>query len=126
MAVIPGLEIGNIELVVLIASFVLFIYIISKAAKMLVKIVWISVVSVIFPIFANNFLGFSFALDLNTFLLFAAAGIGLYFVFLVVKLVYSALTVTEKVGKAVTSPFRKNEVKDLKKKIKKMEEGNED
>lgn len=120
-----AIELGNVELVFVIVAFIAFLYLAGKAVGIFMRILWLAAISAAFPIVMNQFFGFSFLLDINTFLTFMAGGIGLYLVYVVIKIVYSALTITEKVGKAALSPFRKNEISRLKKKVKKLEEEKE-
>ncbi len=124
--VVMAIELGNVELVVVIIAFIAFLYLAGKAAGILMRILWLAAISAAFPLIMNQFFGFSFLLDINTFLTFIGGGIGLYLVYVVIKIVYSALAITEKAGKAVLSPFRKNEMSSLKKKVKKLEEGKEE
>ncbi len=122
---IMAIELGNMELVVVIVAFIAFLYLSGKAAGIFMRILWLAVISAAFPLIMNQFFGFSLTPDMNTFLTFIAGGIGLYLVYVVIKIVYSALAITEKVGKAALSPFRKNEMNSLKKKVKKLEEEKE-
>lgn len=121
MAIIPGVELGNIELFIIIGVFIGFIYLISKAMKAVFHIVWISGISALFPILANRFLGYTFPLNMNTFLSFIVIGVGIFLGYKVVKIVYIGLAIVEKTGKAVIAPLKKNKVHDLEKRMKEYE-----
>ena len=116
-----ALIIGDIELVLIIVLFISFILIMNKTIKLLMNIMFISAISAIFPFFANSFFGFSFPIELNTFLTFIAGGLCLYLFYFLVKIIYSILSVTEKFSNVIFSPFKKDKTKELEKKIKNLE-----
>lgn len=76
---------------VLLVVFVLFIIVTRKVVRTIMSAVWIVILSAIFPIAANYFLGFSFPLTLETFVSFVTLGVGLFALYILVKLVYKFL-----------------------------------
>ena len=79
-----------IFIVFIIAAFILF--------KFLFKILMVGLIAGMFPVFMN-FLGFNIPLDLYSIFWFVITGIGLYIVYLIVKLGWKGF-------KLAASPFR--------------------
>jgi len=109
---------------VLLTLFVVFIIVARKVVRTVMTVVWIAVLSAIFPVVANYFLGFSFPLEVGTFVTFITLGVGLFALYMVAKIIYKILGIFEGAGKAVTkSKQDKNaeKIKKLEKHLKKKE-----
>lgn len=99
------------ELVAVIIIFVVFLVLMKKVIKVLFNILWIVLASAAFPVVLNVFFAFQLPLNLETVLFFIMIGIGLYFVYMVGKIIYSLLSLAEKSAKVVI-PSRKKEEKE--------------
>ena len=110
------------DLVVIAVVFALFLIITKKIVKTIFNMIWISAASAAFPL-VMRFLGFDFSIDINSVVFFVAAGLGLYFVYILGRVVYAFLGLAEKAGKAVTYPVRsikKGREDKMKKKVEKL------
>jgi uncharacterized membrane protein len=102
------------ELLIILPLFILFIFFIKKTFSTLISLIWISVISGLFPIVMNYAFGWPTPLDLEIILFYMGVGVGLYLLYLFGKFVYSLLAAAEKFG----SMF----IKKTKKKVKEEKE----
>ena len=116
-------NIGTLNLVLILLVFVVFLVVMRKVVKTVINMVWISFASAVFPL-VLNFLGFSVPLQLDTVIFFVILGLGLYFVFILGKIIYTMLGFVEKSAKVVTYPLRGKD-KELEKKVEKIIEDKE-
>lgn len=80
----------------LISSFILFIFLVKKIFSILLHAALIAMASVAFPFAANyvgltKFLGIELAMNFSTVIFFVTLGLAVYFLYLVGKMVYSAV-----------------------------------
>jgi len=116
-------SIGTFNLMLIIFVFIIFLVLMRKLIKTVINIVWISAASALFPL-VLNFLGFSVPLKLDTILFFLILGLGLYFIYILGKIIYTMLGIVEKSARVVTYPFRGKD-KDLEKRVEKVIEERE-
>jgi hypothetical protein len=115
--------IGTFNLLIIVLIFIVFLVMVKKVIKTAINMVLIAVGSIMFPVMLH-LLGFSVPFNLDTILFFLMLGLGLYFLYLLGKIIYSMLSVVEKSAKVVTYPFRDKD-KGLEKKVKKIMEEKE-
>ena len=113
-------NIGTSSILIILIIFVVFLVLMRRVLKTVINMVWIAITSAIFPL-VLNFLGFSIPLSIDTILFFVTVGLGLYFIYIVGKIIYTMLGFVEKSAKAVTYPFRDKD-KDLRKRVEKIME----
>jgi hypothetical protein len=114
-------NLGSVGLLLLLVVFILFILAIKRVMSIVKNALIIGVASMIFPVVLNVFLGFDIPIDSETIMSFLFIGLGIYFLYLVAKSIYSMFKIAEKVGKAATAPLRsikKHEKKKFEKKVK--------
>ena len=87
-----------VQLAALLAAFIIFIYIVKQAVQTVINTAMVAAISALFP-FAANYAGISVPTDINGILFFTAAGVGLYLLYIVARIVYSALRIAGKVGR---------------------------
>jgi len=80
----------------LIIIFVLFVFSIKKVLGIIKNALIIVAASVLFPIFANKFLGFAIPIDGQTIFSFVILGLVVYFIYIVGSSVYKLLSLAEK------------------------------
>ncbi len=114
------INIGSAELVLFIAVFVAFLLIVRKVINTLMNILWITIASASFP-FIMGFLGVSFPTDLNSILLFVTLGVGVYFVYMLGRVIYALLGIAEKSARFVALPISSAKRRRDEKAKKKME-----
>ncbi|HLD83549.1 MAG TPA: hypothetical protein VI979_01695 [archaeon] len=85
------------QLLLMVAVFAAFLYVINRAVKTLISMAIVAVASAAFPFIAGMF-GFALPTDLNAIIFFVALGIGLYLLYIVAKLVYGVLGIAGKIG----------------------------
>ena len=108
------------ELLLLIAIFALFLIVTRKIVKTIFSMVWIAIASAAFP-FVMRFMGLNFSTDLNSIIFFVALGIGLYFVYMVGRIVYAMLGIVGKVWKALPiMRGKKNKEEKMVKRVEKL------
>ena len=90
--------------------FFLFILIAYKVFKLLLKALVIGVISGLFPVFGNMFLGLSIPITIQNVLWFAVTGVEIYFV-------YHILVNIGKLAEIITKPFSRGKVKKVEKVI---------
>lgn len=115
-----AINIGFRELLIFIVIFVLFLVITRKIVRVVMSLLWIAIASSIFP-FVMRFLGLDFSTDLNSILFYVALGIGLYFVYMLGRIVYVLLGLAEKSSKFITYPIKSSRKRKEEKTKKKME-----
>ena len=115
--------IGTLNLIIIISIFIIFLVLMKKVIKTVINMVILSVASALFPV-ALSFLGFPILLSLDTILFFLVLGLGLYFIYILGKIIYTMLGVVEKSAKVATYPFRSKN-KGLDKKVEKILEERE-
>lgn len=93
-------SIGFTEVMLLLIIFMLSVLAAKKVAGILKNAALIIAVGVIFPLVANR-LGFPVAADIDTVLFFVAAGLGIYFVYLLARSVHALLGMTERRAKSL-------------------------
>ncbi len=108
-------------LFLLLVIFVLFILSMKKIFSIIMKAVWIAVISVLFPIVMNRFFGFDIPTDADSLISFLLLGLGIYFIYLIAKSVYRALGLAEKVVKKTIPHREKKEAKRWEKETDKGE-----
>jgi len=111
-------NLGITNMIMVLCIFVIFLVLTKKIIKTIINMVWISAVSVIFP-FMLKFLGFPVPLNLETILFFLILGLGLYFIYILGRIIYIILGVVEKSANVLTYPFR-DKNKELEKKVGKI------
>jgi predicted membrane protein len=111
---LQGMSTTNALLIIVI--FVIFIIAVKKIIGVIKNIVIIAVAAMIFPIIAQRFLGIAVPTDTNSLLGFVALGIGLYLIYIVVRVVYKLLKLGTKV--APKGGIKKEDQKILKKMIR--------
>lgn len=102
--------------------FILLVLARKKVLGIVMNAVWITVAAVLFPIFTNRVLGLPVPSDTDSIILFIVTGLGLYFLYLLSKSVYSLLSITEKAGKKISPKIEikeKEKRKDRKEIVKK-------
>ncbi|MBI2075901.1 MAG: hypothetical protein HYT72_01475 [Candidatus Aenigmarchaeota archaeon] len=117
-----AINISVSELLIFVIIFVLFLVITRKIVRVIMSLLWIAIASAIFP-FAMRFLGLDFSTDLNSVLFYVALGIGLYFVYMLGRIVYVILGLAGKSSKFITYPIksaRKRKEERTKKKMEKL------
>lgn len=80
----------------LISSFILFIFFVKKVFSIILHASLVAVASAAFPFVANyvgltKLLGVSLAPNFNSVIFFVTLGLTIYFIYLVGKMIYSAL-----------------------------------
>ena len=90
--------------------FFLFIIIAYKVVKVLIRAAIIAVVSGLFPIFANMFLGTAIPITLPNILWFAMTGVEIFFV-------YTILVSIGKIAEIISKPFKRGKTKKVEKVI---------
>ena len=96
-----------------------------------VNIIWIGFASAIFPVVMNLVFNFRIPLNINTILFFVVFGIGLYFFYILGKIIYTALGLAEKSAKVIAYPItarsqrKKEEMEEKMEKLVKKEEEEE-
>ena len=116
-------NIGTLNLMIILFIFIIFLILMKKVIKTVINILWISAASALFPVILG-FLGFSIPLTLDTILFFLTLGLGLYFIYILGKIIYTMLGVVEKSARVVTYPFRGKD-KELEKRVEKVIEERE-
>ncbi len=105
--------------ILLAIIFILFVVAIKKTMKILFNALIIVIAAVLFPIFMNKIFDVPFAIDADSILFYVMIGLGAYFIYILAKTVYFALTALEKVGKAAVSPvtgiIKRSEKADMQK-----------
>ena len=117
-----AINIGLGELLIFVVIFVLFLVISRKIVKTVMNLLWISVASAVFP-FAMRFLGLNFSADLNSMIFYIALGIGLYFVYMLGRIVYALIGFVGKSSKFIAYPMkssRKNKEEKTRKQMEKL------
>lgn len=104
----------------LLAVFIVFIIVVRKVVDTVMNMVWIAIASAAFP-FVMRFVGFSFSTDFNSIVFFVSLGLGLYFVYILGRIVYALLGLAEKSVKFASYPLRKAGEHRKEKKKNKME-----
>ena len=115
-----AINIGFRELLIFIVIFVLFLIITRKIVRVIMSLLWIAIASAAFP-FTMRFLGLNFSTDLNSILFYVALGIGLYFVYMLGRIVYVVLGLAGKSSKLITYPIKSAKKRKEEKTRKKME-----
>lgn len=101
-----AINIGLGELLIFVVIFAMFLVISRKIVKTVMNLLWISLASAAFP-FAMHFLGLNFSADLNSMIFYIALGIGLYFVYMLGRIVYALIGFAGKSSKFITYPIKK-------------------
>ncbi len=114
-------QLGTMNLLLVLAVFVVFIFLMKKVMKTLLNMIWISIASAAFP-FVLGFMGYSVPLNIDTIIFFIIMGIGLYFIYIFARIVYTALGIIEKGAKIVAFPVTQHSKSRKEKTQKKMEE----
>ncbi len=99
---LEGMFTGMIQeptLILFFGLFFLFILLAYKVVKMLVRALIIAVLSGLFPVFANMFLGMSIPVTIDSVLWYAMTGAEIYFV-------YHIIVSFGKLGDMILKPFR--------------------
>ncbi len=91
---------GQSEIIIFFAVFVIFIIIAYKLVKFAFKAFIIGLAAALFPIFGNFFLDLSIEITLFNIFWFALTGIGLFILYSIIKTGWKFL-------KAITWPFRR-------------------
>lgn len=114
---------------VIILIFILFIFLVKRAMKILFNVLWISFASFLFPLVLNFFFNIPVPLTLYSFVYFITLGLGLYAAYLFTKIVYVLLGILEKIMRGLAFPFvnarkkkKEEEGKKIQKYIKDMEQ----
>ncbi|MBI4014891.1 MAG: hypothetical protein HY365_02970 [Candidatus Aenigmarchaeota archaeon] len=94
--IIAGFD--TVQLGALLAAFIIFIYIVKQAVQTVINITMVAAISSLFP-FAANYAGISVPTDINGILFFTAAGVGLYLLYVLGRIIYGALRIAGKVGR---------------------------
>ena len=90
----------NSELLVVFIIFIAFIVITYRVFKWLAKAFLIGFIALLFPVIANHVFGLNVDTSVHSMLWYAAAGVGLFFIFTILKTGW-------KIIKILTYPFRK-------------------
>jgi hypothetical protein len=88
------------QLVFVMAIFIIFLYLMKKAVKTLINVIGVAVVSGIFP-FVANAIGVTVPTEPNAIIFFVAAGIGIYFIYVIGKIILAMLGFIEGTGKMI-------------------------
>ena len=111
-------NLGIVNMIIILIIFAIFLVLTKKIIKTIINMVLISVVSVVFP-FILKFLGFPVPLNLDTILFFLVLGLGLYFIYIIGRIIYIILGFVEKSANVLTYPFR-DKNKELEKHVGKI------
>jgi hypothetical protein len=117
--IFSGLNSTNGLLILII--FILFVLSMKKVFRIVMNAVWIVVAAVLFPIFASRVLGLPVPSDIDSILFLVTASLGLYFIYLIAKSIYSLLGFAEKVGRKMPKIEGRGEGKEKAKKISPVE-----
>jgi hypothetical protein len=93
------LGLSSTNWILLFIVFILFVLAMKKVFRIVMNSIWIVLAAFLFPLAANRVLGLAVPTDIDSILLLATAGLGLYFVYLVVKSVYTIVSFAGKVGR---------------------------
>lgn len=106
----------GIENIGLIVLFFIFVYLVYKGVKLLIKYLIIAGISAVFPIVAIKYFGFNIPLTLGTILAFVYLGVLGY-------TIYLGLSLVEKIGKPVVglAGGKKKKEKQIEKRLKELE-----
>ena len=107
-------------LLLILGMFVTFIFLMKKVMKTIITVIWIAFASLAFPFVMNSFFGMSIPMDLNSVIFFVTLGVGMYFIYIFAKIIYTVLGFAEKGAKAAAYPitYRSNKKKrDVEKKM---------
>ena len=121
LSIISG--IGTTQLSVILVIFVLFILflvLMKKVIKTAINFIIIGFASAAFPFFLNIALGFRIPITIDLELFFILLGLGLYFIYILGKLIYATLGLAEKSAKVITYPIKarsQKKEKEMKKKV---------
>ncbi|MBI4174463.1 MAG: hypothetical protein HY517_02360 [Candidatus Aenigmarchaeota archaeon] len=111
----------------LLIIFILFVLAMKKIMGILKNAVIIAFAAVLFPIVMNRFFGYDIPMDPDSIVSFILLGLGVYFVYLIAKAIYSMLKLAERFAKEkvpkIERPAKEKEEKEEKtgKKDKKRE-----
>ncbi|MCX6815464.1 MAG: hypothetical protein NT120_01250 [Candidatus Aenigmarchaeota archaeon] len=101
--------------VLILIVFILFVLSLKKVIEIVKNAIIIAAAAVLFPIFANRFLGLPIPMDGETIVSFVVAGIGCYFIYLVVKSAYVLMKKGGSVAKKVMPDIKFQGKKEEKK-----------
>ena len=93
--------------ILVIIIFVLFVLAIKQVMKILKNAIYVAVAAALFPIFANRILGLGIDTDGETIVAFVAAGLVLYFIYVVIKSAYTMAKYGKKAASKVMPNFEK-------------------
>lgn len=99
------IQIDTAYLLLILIIFAVFVLLMKKVIKTVINMLWIALASAAFPFVLNMLIGMSLPINLNTIILFVTIGIGMYFIYLLGKIIYTMLSVAEKGAKAVAYPI---------------------
>ena len=108
------------EIVFLI--FVLFIFLVSRAMKVFIKAIMVAAAGFIFP-WAAQYLGvgIGFAATIENGIIFAAAAVGLFFIYNFAHIVFAALKIITWPMRKLLNMSKENEIRNLKKEVSEIE-----
>ncbi|MBI2580108.1 MAG: hypothetical protein HYW27_04370 [Candidatus Aenigmarchaeota archaeon] len=98
-------SLGPVNLVVMAASLVVFIYWFKSLVSLIKGAFFVGVASAIFPIAASKLFGLNVPLTLDTLISFVSLGLGLYFILMFGKTVHRVLSITNKSLSFLAKPF---------------------
>ena len=109
-------------LLFILIIFVVFILLMRKVMKTIMNMLWIGLASAAFPFIMNIVFKMSIPTNLNTIIFFVTLGLGMYFIYILGKIIYTMLGVAEKGAKAVAYPITYRSKKKKEEMEKKMGE----
>ena len=102
--------------------FIVFIFLISRAAKVIFRLIFISAIGFAFPWIAQYLgVGIGFAPTIENGILFAAAGGGLFFVYEFLHFITAATKIITWVPRKILSMTEENEMQKMKEEVAEIE-----
>lgn len=124
-------QLGSVQLIFILAImviFIVFLVFMKKLVKTVINFVWIGLASAAFPFVMNFVFGIKLPISIESILSFIILGLGLYFIYILGKIIYTALGLAEKTAKLIAYPItarRQKKKEEREKKIDKLLEKEE-
>ncbi len=105
--------INSLHPIFMFGIFAVFVFIAVKTFQTFIKAIYIAIAGIAFPFVMNYILGINMPTDLNTLIFFATAGIGLFFAYHVLRLIYKTVSKLAWVGGKLGGKSKKKSKQDL-------------
>ena len=102
--------------------FIIFIFLVSRAAKVILRLVFISIIGFAFPWIAQYIgIGIGFAPTIENGILFAAAAGGLFFAYEFLHFITAAIKIITWIPRKFLNIAGENEIQKMKEEVKEIE-----